>query len=146
MTPEHIASLVNLFTTGGGDSSVPETASLPFFLSSRLHRLLLYTCFVERICACANMGTHILSMRMYVGVVHPMPTWLVKECLDDLISPNTKKGNKSFSLRVFPKSMKAALLINYWYVHKTIDIENESHFIMTRLVYNERRQLYYEII
>jgi len=32
--------------------------------------------------------------------VDPMPTWLVKECLDVLISPVTKLDNKSLSLCV----------------------------------------------
>ena len=39
-----------------------------------------------------------------------MPTWLVKDCLDVLISPITNLVNKSLSLGVFPRSMKAALV------------------------------------
>jgi len=42
--------------------------------------------------------------------VDPMPTWLVKDCLDVLISPITNIINKSLSLGVFPRSMKAALV------------------------------------
>ena len=37
----------------------------------------------------------------------PMPTWLVKDCLD---VPITNIVNKSLSLGVFPRSMKAALV------------------------------------
>jgi len=43
-------------------------------------------------------------------VVDPMPTWLVKDCLDDLISPIRNIVNKSLFLGVFPRSMKAALV------------------------------------
>ena len=39
-----------------------------------------------------------------------MPTWLVKDCLDVLISPITNIVNKSLSVGVFPRSMKAALV------------------------------------
>ena len=39
----------------------------------------------------------------------PMPTLLVKDYLGILISPSTKIVNKSLSLAVFPRSMKAAL-------------------------------------
>ena len=42
--------------------------------------------------------------------VDPMPTWLVKDCLDVLINPITNIVNKSLSLGVFPRSMKAALV------------------------------------
>ena len=42
--------------------------------------------------------------------VDPMPTWLVKDCLDVLISPITNIVNKSFSRGVFPRSTKAALI------------------------------------
>jgi len=37
-----------------------------------------------------------------------MPTWLVEECLDVLISP--KIVNISLSLGVFPKSRKVAIV------------------------------------
>ena len=40
----------------------------------------------------------------------PMPTSLVKDCLDVLIRPITNIVNKSLSLGVFPRSMKAALV------------------------------------
>ena len=40
----------------------------------------------------------------------PMPTWLVTDCLDVLINPITNIVNKSLSLGVFPRSMKAALV------------------------------------
>jgi len=39
-----------------------------------------------------------------------MPTWLVKDCLDVLINPIINIINKSLSLGVFPRSMKAALV------------------------------------
>ena len=39
-----------------------------------------------------------------------MPTWLVKGCLDVLINPITNIVNKSLSLAVFSRSMKAALV------------------------------------
>jgi len=39
-----------------------------------------------------------------------MATWLVKDCLDVLISPITKIINKSLSLGVFPRSMKTSLV------------------------------------
>jgi len=39
-----------------------------------------------------------------------MPMWLVKYCLDVLISPITNIVNKSLSLGVFPISIKAALV------------------------------------
>jgi len=42
--------------------------------------------------------------------VDPMPTWLVKDCLDVVIKPITNIVNKSLSLGVFPRSMKAALV------------------------------------
>jgi len=42
--------------------------------------------------------------------VDPMPTWLVKDCLYVLINPITNIVNKSLSLGVFPRSMKAALV------------------------------------
>ena len=42
--------------------------------------------------------------------VDPMPTWLLKDCLDVLVSPITNIVNKSLSLGVFPTSMKAALV------------------------------------
>jgi len=42
--------------------------------------------------------------------VDPMPTWLVKDCLDVLISPVTNVVNKSLYLGVFQKSAKAALV------------------------------------
>ena len=38
--------------------------------------------------------------------VDPMPTWLVKDCLNVLINPITNIVNKSLSLGVFPRSMK----------------------------------------
>ena len=40
--------------------------------------------------------------------IYPMATWLVKYCLDILINPITNIVNKSLSLGVFPRSMKAA--------------------------------------
>jgi len=40
--------------------------------------------------------------------VDPIPTWLLKDCLDVPISPVTKLVNTSLSLGVFPRSMKAA--------------------------------------
>jgi len=40
----------------------------------------------------------------------PMPTWLLKDCLDSPISPIIYIVNKSLSLGVFPRSMKAALV------------------------------------
>ena len=50
--------------------------------------------------------------------VDPMPKWFVKDCPDVLINPITNIVNKSLSLGVFPRSMKAALVksiikINY---------------------------------
>jgi len=45
-----------------------------------------------------------------ICAVDPMPTWHVKDCLDVLISPITNIVNKSLSLGVFPRSMKAALV------------------------------------
>ena len=42
--------------------------------------------------------------------VDPMPTWLVKDCLDVLINQITNIVNKSLSLGGFPRSMKAALV------------------------------------
>ena len=45
-----------------------------------------------------------------ICAVGPMPTWLVKDYLDVLISPITNIVNKSLSLGVFPRSMKAALV------------------------------------
>jgi len=39
-----------------------------------------------------------------------MPTWLVKDFQDVLISPISNIVNKSLSLGVFPSSMKAALV------------------------------------
>ena len=42
--------------------------------------------------------------------VHPKPTWLLKDCLDVLISPITNIVNKLLSLGAFPRSMKAALV------------------------------------
>ena len=51
--------------------------------------------------------------------VYPMPTWLVKDCLDVVISLITNIVNKSLSLGVFPRSMKAAFvkpLIKLWTV------------------------------
>ena len=42
--------------------------------------------------------------------VDPMPTWLVKDCLDILINPIINIVNKSLSLYVFPRSTKAALV------------------------------------
>ena len=44
------------------------------------------------------------------SAVDPMPTWLVKDCLGVLISPITNIVNKSLSLGVFTRSMKAALV------------------------------------
>jgi len=41
--------------------------------------------------------------------VDPMLSWVVKEFLDVLISPITSIVNKSLSLGVFPRSMKAAI-------------------------------------
>ena len=43
-------------------------------------------------------------------VVDPMLTWPVKDYLDVLISLITNIVNKSLSLIVFPRSMKAALV------------------------------------
>jgi len=42
--------------------------------------------------------------------VDPMATSLVKDCLDVLINPITNIVNKSLSLGVFPKSVKATLV------------------------------------
>jgi len=42
--------------------------------------------------------------------VYLMPTWLVKDCLDVLISPITNIVNKSLSLGVFTSSTKDALI------------------------------------
>ena len=42
--------------------------------------------------------------------VDTMLTWLVKDCLDVLISPITNIVNKSLSLGVFPRSMKATIV------------------------------------
>jgi len=42
--------------------------------------------------------------------VNPMLTWLVKDCLDVLVSLITNIVIKSLSLGVFPRSMKAALV------------------------------------
>ena len=42
--------------------------------------------------------------------VDPVPTWLVKDCLDVLIKPITNIVNKSLSLGIFPRSMKAAIV------------------------------------
>ena len=39
-----------------------------------------------------------------------MPTWLVRECLNVLINSITNIVNKSLSLDVFPRSMKAAIV------------------------------------
>jgi len=44
-----------------------------------------------------------------MDALDPMPTWLVKECLDVLIRPITNIVNTSLSLGVFARSMKAAL-------------------------------------
>ena len=49
-----------------------------------------------------------------------MITWLVKDCLDVLINSITNIVNKSLSLSVYPRSMKAALvkpLIFYCHVY-----------------------------
>ena len=40
----------------------------------------------------------------------PIHTWLVKDCLDVLISPITNIVHKALFLSVFPRSMKAALV------------------------------------
>jgi len=45
-----------------------------------------------------------------VCAVDPMPTWLLKYCLDVLISPITNVVKKSLSLGVFPRSTKAAIV------------------------------------
>ena len=42
--------------------------------------------------------------------VDPMPKWLVKDYLDVLIGSITNIVNKSLSLDVFPRSMKADLV------------------------------------
>ena len=42
--------------------------------------------------------------------VDPMPTWLVKVCLDVLINAIRNIVNKSLSLDVFPRSMKAGII------------------------------------
>ena len=42
--------------------------------------------------------------------VDPMPKWLVKDWLDDMISLITNIVKKLLSLGVFPRSMKAALV------------------------------------
>ena len=42
--------------------------------------------------------------------VDPMPKWLVKECLDVLITPITNIVNESLQMGVFLKSSKAALV------------------------------------
>jgi len=39
-----------------------------------------------------------------------MRTWLEKECLGVLISPITKIVNRSLSLGVFPRSIKATIV------------------------------------
>ena len=40
----------------------------------------------------------------------PIPTWLIKDCLDVLIGPITKLVNLSLSTGIFPPSMKVALV------------------------------------
>jgi len=44
------------------------------------------------------------------GAFNLMLTWLMKDCLDDMISPITNIINKSLSLGVLPRSMKSALV------------------------------------
>ena len=44
------------------------------------------------------------------NAVDPIPTWLVKDSLDILISPITNVVNKSLSLGIFQRSMKPALV------------------------------------
>jgi len=39
-----------------------------------------------------------------------MPSWLLEDCLDVLISPITNMVNKSLPLGVFQRSVKAALV------------------------------------
>ena len=45
-----------------------------------------------------------------ISAVVPMPTWLVKECQHVLINPVTKIVNKSLSLSVFQRFVKAAFV------------------------------------
>ena len=45
-----------------------------------------------------------------ICAVGPMPAWLLKDCLEVLISPITNIVNESLSLGVFPRSMKAAFV------------------------------------
>ena len=63
--------------------------------------------------------------------VDPMPTWLVKDCLDVLISPITNIVNKSLSLGVLPRSMKDVLVdIRLWMTRNILKLnDNKTNII-----------------
>ena len=61
-------------------------------------------------CSETDIGQLLKRLSNVVCAVDPMSTWLVKDCLDVLISPITNIGNKSLSLVVFPIPMKAPIV------------------------------------
>jgi hypothetical protein len=60
-----------------------------------------------------------------------MPTWLVKDSLDVLISPITNIVNKSLSLGVLPRSMKDVLVdIRLWMTRNILKLnDNKTNII-----------------